>query len=86
MESVHGTTTPTPADQLAAQLEHPAAQAIWTRAVEVFGDESKARSWMNTPRDIFAGQSPEDLVATGHADAQRRVLEILLRIDYGVVS
>jgi len=85
MESVHG-TTPTPADQLAAQLAHPNAQAIWTRAVEVFGDESKAQSWMNTPRDIFGGQTPEDLVATGNADAQRRVLEILLRIDYGVFS
>lgn len=82
---VHG-TTPTPAEQLAAQLEHPDAQAIWTRAVEVFGDESKAHSWMNTPRDIFGGQSPEDLVATGNPDAQRNVLEILLRIDYGVIS
>jgi len=85
MESVHG-TTPTPADQLAAQLAHPNAQAIWTRAVEVFGDESKAQSWMNTPRDIFWGQTPEALVATGNTDAQRRVLEILLRIDYGVFS
>jgi putative toxin-antitoxin system antitoxin component (TIGR02293 family) len=85
MESVHG-TTPTPADRLAAQLAHPNAHAIWTRAVEVFGDKSKAQSWMNTPRDIFGGRSPEDLVASGNADAQRRVLEVLLRIDYGVFS
>ena len=54
--------------------------------MEVFGDENKAQSWMNTPRDIFDGRTPEDLVATGNADAQRRVLEILLRIDYGVFS
>ncbi|HEY3456190.1 MAG TPA: MbcA/ParS/Xre antitoxin family protein [Bryobacteraceae bacterium] len=86
MESVHGTTTPTPADQLAAQLEQPNAQVIWTRALEVFGDEGKAQSWMSTPRDIFDGRSPEELVATGSADAQRRVLEILIRIDYGVFS
>jgi putative toxin-antitoxin system antitoxin component (TIGR02293 family) len=85
MESVHG-PTPTSAEQLAAQLEHPNAQAVWSRAVEVFGDENKARSWMNTPRDLFGGRSPEDLVATGNVEAQRRVLEILLRIDYGVFS
>ena len=59
--------------------------SISNRAVEVFGDENKARSWMDTPRDIFGGRSPQDLVATGEAAAQRRVLEVLLRIDYGVL-
>jgi uncharacterized protein (DUF2384 family) len=78
--------TPTPADQLAAQLEHPSANSIWNRALEVFGDETKARSWMDAPRDIFGGQSPQDLVATGDAAEQRRVLEGLLRIDYGIFS
>ena len=76
----------TAAEQLAAQLEHPTANSVWARALEVFGDEAKARSWMETPRDIFGGQSPQDLVATGDASAQRRVLEVLLRIDYGVFS
>jgi putative toxin-antitoxin system antitoxin component (TIGR02293 family) len=77
--------SPTPAE-LAAQLEHPNAASIWNRALEVFGDEAKAKSWMNTPRDIFGGRSPQDLVATGDPSAQRRVLEVLLRIDYGVFS
>ena len=77
---------PTPVEQLAGQLEHRSANSIWGRALEVFGDEAKARSWMDAPRDIFGGQSPQDLVATGDADEQRRVLEILLRIDYGVFS
>lgn len=77
---------PTPVEQLVAQLKHPNAQAIWKRAFEVFGDEAKARSWMNTPRDIFADRTPSDLVATGSLVEQRRVLEVLLRIDYGVFS
>jgi putative toxin-antitoxin system antitoxin component (TIGR02293 family) len=71
---------------LAAQLEHPSANAIWNRALEVFGDETKARSWMNSPRDTFGGRTPQDLVATGDVGEQRRVLETLLRIDYGVFS
>jgi putative toxin-antitoxin system antitoxin component (TIGR02293 family) len=78
--------TPTPPEQLAEQLEHPSAHAIWDRALEVFGEETKARSWMNTPRDIFGGRAPQDLVATGDPAEQRHVLEILIRIDYGVFS
>jgi antitoxin Xre/MbcA/ParS-like protein len=85
MGSLHG-AVPTPAEQLAAQLEHPNAKAIWNRALEVFGEEAKARSWMNTPRDNFDGRTPQDLVATGDIAEQRRVLEVLLRIDYGVFS
>jgi uncharacterized protein (DUF2384 family) len=76
----------TPAGELAGQLEHPSANSIWSRALEVFGDETKARSWMDSPRDIFGGRSPQDLAATGNAAEQRRVLEVLLRIDYGVFS
>lgn len=72
--------------KLAAQLEHPSADSIWSRALEVFGDETTARGWMNAPRDIFGGRSPQELVATGDTGQQRRVLQVLLRIDYGVFS
>jgi putative toxin-antitoxin system antitoxin component (TIGR02293 family) len=85
MGNVHG-PSPTPAQHLAAQLEHPDASAVWGRALEVFGDESTARNWMNTPREVFGGRSPQDLVASGNNDEQRLVLEVLLRIDYGVFS
>lgn len=85
MESLHGSATST-AEQLAAELAHPTANAVWNRALEVFGDEAKARSWMRTARDLFDGWTPEDLVNSGDAARQRRVLEILIRIDYGVFS
>ena len=51
------------------------------RVLEVFGDEAQARSWMDTPRDIFGGRSPQDLVTTGDPAEQRRVLEVLIRIE-----
>jgi uncharacterized protein (DUF2384 family) len=76
----------TPVEELEAQLEHPSAEAIWARALEVFGDEEKARSWIDTPRDIFAGRSPRDLAVSGTVEEQRWVLQVLLRIDYGVFS
>ena len=85
MGSLRG-PAPTPVEQLAAQLARPSANTIWNRAVEVFGDEGKARSWLTTPRDLFGGRTPEELVQSGDPAAQRRVLEVLLRIDYGVFS
>ena len=85
MGSLHG-STPASAEQLAEELAHPNANAIWNRALEIFGEESKARSWMNTPRDLFDGRTPGVLVQTDDPAAQRRVLKILIRIDYGVFS
>ena len=52
-------------------------------ALEIFGEEAKARSWMQTPRDLFDGRAPEELVQSGDPAVQRRVLEVLIRIDYG---
>ena len=74
------------ADQLAAEFAHPDADSIWSRAREVFGDEAKALHWMNAPRDILGGMSPQQLLDTGDAAQQRRVLTVLVRIDYGVFS
>jgi uncharacterized protein (DUF2384 family) len=68
------------------QLQHPTAEAIWKRAVEIFGDETKGKSWIAARRDIFDGQSPQQLIATGDVSQLRRVLEVLIRIDYGVFS
>jgi uncharacterized protein (DUF2384 family) len=72
--------------QLERQLQHPTAEAIWTRAVEVFGDEAKARRWLTSNREIFDGHSPEELITTSEPGQLRRVLEVLIRIDYGVFS
>jgi uncharacterized protein (DUF2384 family) len=81
-----GFNQPTESEQLTAELEHPRASAIWARALDTLGDESTAQHWMNTPRDIFGGRSPQQLVDTGDASEQRRVLTTLIRIDYGVFS
>ena len=85
MANLHGSPPPS-AEQLAEELKHPNADAIWNRALEIFGDEAKARSWMKTPRDLFDGRIPEQLVHSDDPAEQRRVLEVLIRIDYGVFS
>jgi uncharacterized protein (DUF2384 family) len=85
MASLHG-PVPASAEQLAEELKNPDTGAIWNRAVEIFGDQPTAHSWMTTPRDLFGGRTPEELVETGDPAQQRRVLEVLIRIDYGVFS
>jgi len=81
-----GSRQPTESEQLTAELDHPEASAIWTRALDTFGDEATAKHWMNSPRDIFGGRSAQQLVDSGDAVEQRRVLTALIRIDYGVFS
>jgi uncharacterized protein (DUF2384 family) len=82
------TRTPavTSAPALKAQLEHPSREIIWARAVEVFGNEGKARNWMDQPRPIFNNRSPRQIADDGHAAEQRAVLESLIAIDYGLFS
>jgi hypothetical protein len=41
---------------------------------------------MTSGRDIFGGQSPEELTSSADPAQLRRVLEVLIRIDYGVFS
>jgi putative toxin-antitoxin system antitoxin component (TIGR02293 family) len=74
------------ARQMSADLANPTAELVWSRALETFGDEAKARHWMHNPRDIFEDRSPQELVDTRDPAEQRRVLTVLIRIDYGVFS
>jgi Protein of unknown function (DUF2384) len=72
--------------ELKAQLEHPSAEIIWARAVEVFGNEGKATNWMQQPRPIFNNRSPQQVAEDGDTAEQREVLESLIAIDYGLFS
>lgn len=72
--------------ELAYQLEHPTAEVIWSRAVEVFGGEELARKWMDTSLPILDQQSPRSYADSKDASKQREVLMILNRIDFGMFS
>jgi putative toxin-antitoxin system antitoxin component (TIGR02293 family) len=53
-------------------------------ALDTFGDEQKAKSWLTTPNPVLNNQEPVQLART--ADGARRVEEVLTRIDYGMFS
>ncbi len=56
--------------------------ALWARAVELFGSESKADIWFHTRLLELADRTPEEVLDEG-VDTEQ-VAAILDRIDYGV--
>ncbi len=82
------TRTPaiTSISEQALQLEHPSSEIIWARALEVFGNEDKARRWMQTALPILTGCTPEQYSLSGDKEKQREVLTVLGQIDYGIYS
>jgi uncharacterized protein (DUF2384 family) len=70
----------------ALQLEHPSSEIIWARALEVFGNEDKARRWMQTVLPILSDWTPEQYSLSQDKEKQREVLTILGQIDFGIYS
>jgi uncharacterized protein (DUF2384 family) len=70
----------------ALQLEHPSSETIWARALEVLGNEDKARHWMRTALPALDGCTPEQCALSQDKEKQRAVLTVLGQIDYGIYS
>jgi len=62
----------------------PTREAAYDYAREVFGDLSKAHSWMTTPNRFFKGMCPKDVIEHGSTEDIRLVIEELRRIDLGL--
>ena len=80
------TTAGTGISEQSLQLEHPSAEIIWARALEVFGNDDKARRWMQTALPILNGSTPEQYALSQDNEKQREVLTVLGQIDYGIYS
>jgi putative toxin-antitoxin system antitoxin component (TIGR02293 family) len=57
---------------------------IFKRAKEVFGNPEKAREWIGTPLEVFAGETALERADTSLGASQ--VEDVLGRIQYGVYS
>jgi putative toxin-antitoxin system antitoxin component (TIGR02293 family) len=58
--------------------------ALFSRAVEVFGDEESAKNWIQTPQVGLGGAKPIDLAETSFGALE--VEKLLTRIDLGVYA
>jgi putative toxin-antitoxin system antitoxin component (TIGR02293 family) len=57
---------------------------LFDKAVEVFGDEDRARRWLKTPLKALAGTSPIEYAGT--EIGAREVEDLLGRLEHGVFS
>ena len=57
---------------------------IVAMAEDVFEDKNEALEWLNSPQHGLGGRIPFDMLQTDAG--AREVEELLLRIDYGVIS
>jgi uncharacterized protein (DUF2384 family) len=80
------TTAATGISEQSLQLAHPSPEIIWARALEVFGNDDKARRWMQTALPILNGSTPEQYALSQDIEKQREVLTVLGQIDYGIYS
>ncbi|MYM87088.1 DUF2384 domain-containing protein [Rugamonas sp. FT82W] len=60
------------------------ADCAWSRALQVLEDEDAARAWLRRPNRSLGGEAPLSLLDT--EAGYELVLDILGRIEYGVVS
>lgn len=59
----------------------PTRAEILALAVSVFGNESKAMNWLNTPKTRFAGQIPMDML--GNRPGRTQIFEMLVQLQEG---
>ncbi|HXA51396.1 MAG TPA: MbcA/ParS/Xre antitoxin family protein [Candidatus Acidoferrum sp.] len=69
---------------LGSRLDLKAAPAIVSRALEVFGDGARALEWLLETNSALNGDTPMNVIRT--EAGRREVLNILGRIEYGVIS
>ena len=67
-------------------MEHPSEDFIRRYAFEVFGDQKRTEDWLRSQIPTLGNATPESLLKSNVDDNLRRVLSVLVQIDYGVVS
>jgi putative toxin-antitoxin system antitoxin component (TIGR02293 family) len=60
-------------------------QLVVAHAIAVFGDEQKARHWLNTPLPLFGDRAPATLLRDSPANVPL-VEQILTRIEHNIPS
>jgi putative toxin-antitoxin system antitoxin component (TIGR02293 family) len=69
---------------LRRRLDLKAAPVIVSRALEVFGDGARALEWLLERNAALNDDTPMNVIQT--EEGQREVLNILGRIEHGVIS
>lgn len=67
-------------------MQYPSEARIRAYAEEVFGDPVRSQEWLAGDVPSLHHQTPEILLRSHDPEGLRRVLAVLVQIDYGVVA
>jgi len=76
----------TSAAELETMMQYPSEARIRAYAEELFGDADRAQHWLTGDVPSLDQQVPEVLLRSSNPEDLRRVLTVLVQIDYGVIA
>ena len=66
--------------------EHPTPAFVYQYAREVLDDPVRTQAWLEAPLGLLGNVTPQSLLNSGSDDNLRRVLAVLIQLDYGVFA
>ncbi len=78
--------SPVEAPELQLMVEHPREDFIRRYAAQVMGDGRRTEVWLHSEIPSLGFATPESLLQSTAEESLRRVLKVLIQIDYGVIG
>ena len=77
---------PINAQELQLMREHPSEEFVRRYAAQVLGDANRSQVWLDSEIPALGLATPTSLLQAGDEASLRRVLKVLVRLDYGVIG
>ena len=78
--------SPVDAPELQLMVEYPREDVIRRYSAQVLGDGRRSEAWLNSEIPSLGFATPESLLQSADQESLRRVLKVLIQIDYGVIG
>ena len=78
--------SPVDAPELQLMVEHPREDFIRRYSAQVLGDGRSSEAWLHSEIPSLGFATPESLLQLADQESLRRVLKVLIQIDYGVIG
>ena len=84
--AVKTSTARTSAADLQLAMENPSEIFVRRYALEVFGEQILTDQWLEVKVPALGNESPDTLLKSAVDENLRRVLAVLVQLDYGVAG
>lgn len=84
--AVQAAFAPIDAPEIQLMRDHPTDEFIRRYAAQVLGDAKQGQVWLDSEIPSLGFATPSSLLEAGDDASLRRVLKVLVQIDYGVIG